>query len=90
MNTPPSDLRFLAALGLEMGANLNELIMEFEEVLGDGGDDDTAIRGKITRIKARLRAWIGPSPGNNQALSPRQDRIRFWFRVLSGIQGRIA
>jgi hypothetical protein len=55
MKRPPSDLRFLAALGSEMGMDLNKLIMEFEQILGDDEDDGTAIRGKITKIRARLR-----------------------------------
>jgi hypothetical protein len=58
--------------------------------LGDDEDDGTAIRGKITKIRARLRVWITPSLGNNQILPPRQDRIRSLFRVLSETQGRIA
>jgi hypothetical protein len=42
----PSDLRFLAALGLQMGADLDRIITDFQDDLADEGDDIAAIRQK--------------------------------------------
>jgi hypothetical protein len=47
LNRPPSDLRFLFAIGVDLGASFEALFDEFSDRLGDEGDDLAPIRAKI-------------------------------------------
>jgi hypothetical protein len=52
LNRPPSDLRFLFAIGIELDASFEALFDEFTDRLGDEDDDLAAIRAKIEHVLA--------------------------------------
>jgi hypothetical protein len=54
INRLPSDLRFLFAIGVELGASFEALFDEFSDRLGDEGDDLAAIRAKIEHVLAEF------------------------------------
>jgi hypothetical protein len=62
MNRPPSDLRFLFAFGVELGASFEALFNEFSNRLGKEGDVLAAIRTKIEYVLA--------------GFAPRLDRLK--------------
>jgi hypothetical protein len=60
LHRPPSNLRFIFALGIDCGANYEALFEEFKDFMRDDGDTDDTIRMKIEKILNRMRSTIGP------------------------------
>jgi hypothetical protein len=81
-------------LGVEMGADLDRIITDFQGALADDGDDIAAIRQKIVTIKAKLRASVPPHHRTDQELDPIEHspgRVQSeWPRHLSEKQAKIA
>jgi hypothetical protein len=72
MNRSPSDLRFLFAIGVELGAGFEALFHEFIDRLGDEGYDMAAIRTKIEHILA--------------GFGPRLDRLKENVAAEEGLE----
>jgi hypothetical protein len=90
MCPPPSELRFLLARGVPSGTDLNALLTEFEQVLGDEGDGPVQIREKMNEI---LNRWGGDESSEgteNDEFVSRAEHNQSSLKDLSNEQATIA
>jgi hypothetical protein len=77
MCRPPRELRFLLALGVLSGADLNALLPEFEQVLGDEGDGPVQIREKMTNVS------VGPGTISRHSKTSQTNRRQLqWISYM--------
>jgi hypothetical protein len=90
MCRPLSELRFLLALGVLSGADLNSLLPEFEQVLGDEGDGLIQIREKMNEILNRWHGHESSEGTENDEFFGRAEHNQLSLKDLSNEQAAIA
>jgi hypothetical protein len=90
LRRPPSDLRFLFALGVQSGAIDQMLFDDFKDDTRDEGDRDDSIRRKMETIIGRLRSIMHPFTIEGLCSSTSYEGLSLSLAMLASEQAAVA